>query len=92
MPAARASAHGQVEPEDVTPVTDRQYRRPQQRAHHAAELLHGTDDSERQPAPLGGPQVGDQRQRRRYQSSTAHALEEATGDHRAEVVGAGGDQ
>ena len=55
--------------------------RAEQRPEHAADLLDRGDDAERHAAPLGGVEVGDQRQRGRHQPAAADALEEAAGDH-----------
>ena len=78
--------------EDRPPVGDRQHQGAEQRADDAAELLHRRDDAERDAAPVGGVEVGDQGQRRRHQPAAADALEEPAGDHAGQVVGERGDQ
>ena len=85
-------ADGEVDPEDVAPGAEGEDHGAVQRAEDAAELLHGSDDAEWHPAPLGGVEVGDQRERHGHEATAAHALEEATGHQAAEVVRRCGDQ
>src|SRR5690349_1443629 len=83
---------GAVEPEDVTPVAEREDHGAVQRTHDAAELLDGSHDAQGESAALGRPHVGHQSQCRRDQPATTNALGEAARDDRLEVVGGGRDE
>ena len=72
-------ADGEVDPEDVAPGAEGEHHGAVQRAEHAAELLDGADDAERDAAAVGGVEVGDQGERDRHQAAAADALEEAAG-------------
>ena len=85
-------ADHEVDREDAPPVGDRQHHGAEQRAEHAAELLHGRDDAERYAAALDGVEVGHQRERGRDQPAAADALEEPARDHARHVVGQRGHQ
>ena len=83
---------GEVDREDAAPVGVRHHDGAEQRAEHAAELLHGRDHAERHAAALDGVEVRDEGQRGRDQPAAADALEEPAGDQARQVVGQRGDQ
>jgi hypothetical protein len=85
-------AHGQVDREDRPPVGDGEHQGSEQRADHAAGLLHRRHDAEGYGAALGGVEVGDQGEGRRNEPSAAQALEEPAGHHGRHVEGQGRDE
>ena len=84
-------AEHRVEPEDRAPLRDDEHQGAQHRAEDRAELLHRPHDAERHPAPVGGPQLGDDRQRRGDQAAAAHALHHPARDEDRQLDGERGD-
>jgi hypothetical protein len=74
------------------PRGDGQHQRAVQRAHHAAELLHGTDHPERDAAARRRVEVGHQREGRGHEPAAADALQKPAGHHARQVVGRRGHQ
>ena len=64
-----------VEPEDRAPVGHRQHGRAKQRTENAAELLHCAHHTQRRSATIRRPQVGNERQCRRHQPTSADPLQ-----------------
>jgi len=73
-------AEDDVEPEDRPPVGHGEHRGAEQRTQNAPELLHGADHTQRRTAPVGWPQVGDDRQGCRDQTAAADALKDPPAD------------
>ena len=82
--AGEQRAQQGVEPEDRPPVGDDEHEGAEHRPEHRAELLHRADDAERHPAPVGRPELRDDREGRRHQAAAPDALDDPAGhEHRA---------
>ena len=80
-----------VDPEDRAPVGDDEHEGTEHRAEHRAQLLHRADDAERHAAPVGGPELRDDRQRRRHQAASPDALHDPAGHEHRQLGGQRGD-